>query len=140
VKARLAILFALAVAGCGDADTDARLDVARIYMGVSCPTPNSIRCDRVGLAVWSPSRFPRLEATIAGRPVTLTRKAVTRRLNYYEGFLTPAGLLDGGLRVRPDGGRYRWTGRHPRAATVVLVAPGRRRWVKRRVYLAAGWG
>jgi hypothetical protein len=139
VRAWLAIpAVALAAVGCGDGGTHERLAVARIYMGVSCPTPNSIRCDRVGLAVWSPERFARLEASVAGRPLTLERKARADGLNYYEGFLAPAGLLDGRLRVRPDGGRYHWTGRHPRAATVVLVAGDGR--AKRRVYLAAGWG
>jgi hypothetical protein len=129
--------LALAVVGCGAPGH--RLQVARIYMGVSCGKPNSIRCDRVGLAVWSPKRFPRIEARIDGRPLTLEWKSATPGLNYYEGFLSPAGLLNGRLRVRSDGGRYHWTGRHPRAATVILIA-GEGRRAKRRVYLAAGWG
>jgi hypothetical protein len=149
VRPWLAVALAVGLVGCNEDGTRHRLEVARIYMGVSCGKPNSIRCDRVGLAVWSPTRFPRIEVTIAGRPLTLTWKSATpgsswdmpryRRLNYYEGFLAPAGLLDGRLRVRPDGGRYHWTGLHPRQATVVLKA-GHLPRAKRRVYLAAGWG
>jgi hypothetical protein len=153
VRAWLAVPLALAVAGCGDAPESHRLELARIYMGVSCGKPNSIRCDRVGLAVWSPRRLPQIEASIAGRPLTLTWKSSTpgatwdmpryRRVNYYEGFLSPAGLLDGRLRVRPDGGRHHWSGLHPKAATIRLIgrpASGPARRAVRRVYLAAGWG
>jgi hypothetical protein len=143
VRARLAIpLTVLAFAGCGNGGGD-RFEVARIYMGVSCGKPNSIRCDRVGLAVWSRDGFAQVEASIAGRPLTLKRKPLREGLNYYEGFLSPAGLLDGRLRVRPDGGRYHWTGLHPRAATVVLTAGDGRggiQRVTRRVHLAPGWG
>jgi hypothetical protein len=158
VRLWLAIPVLLAVAACGaerkdDYRKDDRLSVARIYMGVACRQPNSIRCDRVGLAVWSPERFPQLEARIAGRPLTLKRRSATagevwdmphyRRVNYYEGFLAPAGLIDGRLRAHPDGGRYHWTGRRPRAATVVLMGgdgSGKPQRAKRRVFLAAGWG
>lgn len=122
-------------------------------MGVSCRLPNSIRCDGVGLAVWLPRRATRLEASIAGKPVTMRARGAAgdarfgrkrfRSVAYYEGFLQPAGLLDGPLRVRPDKGRHRWLGRHPVSATVHLTAhygsgqPARRTI---RVDLAAGWG
>ena len=66
-----------------------------------------------------------------------------RRTDHFEGFLEPAGLIDGPLRVRPDHGRFYWAGRHPVRAKVRLVVryPGARR--ARRtldVGLAAGWG
>ena len=122
-------------------------------MGVACPQPNSIRCDRVGLAVWLPKRAERLEASIAGRPLTLKWRARVRardfdisgyrRLDYYEAYLAPAGLIDGPLRVRPERGRYYWTGLHPVNATVRLVARYSKGGVVRRtlrVGLAAGWG
>ena len=153
VRIWAAVLLAFAMVGCNEEGAAHRLEVARIYMGVSCGKPNSIRCDRVGLAVWSPRRLPQIEASIAGRQLTLPWKSATpgatwdmpryRRLNYYEGFLSPAGLLDGRLHVRPDGGRYHWTGLHPKAATIRLIgrpASGPARRAVRRVYLAAGWG
>jgi hypothetical protein len=40
------------------------------YMGVACPTPNSIACDRVGLSVWL-ARPAIVTATIAGEPLRL---------------------------------------------------------------------
>lgn len=40
------------------------------YMGVSCHLPNSIACDRVGLAVWL-WRPATVSATIAGAPLKL---------------------------------------------------------------------
>lgn len=129
------------------------LAVAQASMGVSCPQPSSIRCDRVGLAVWLPRASTRVEASIAGRPVRMRRgrdwndarfgKRRYRRVAFYEGFLRPAGLLDGPLRVRPDGGRYHWTGRHPVTARVRLTAHYRRGGPARRtlrVPLWAGWG
>ncbi|MEA2364182.1 MAG: hypothetical protein QOD71_3327 [Thermoleophilaceae bacterium] len=122
-------------------------------MGVACPQPSSIRCDRVGLAVWLPKRAGRLEASIAGRALTLRWRAsvdaaaygITKygRVDYYEGFLQPAGLIDGPLRVRPERGRYHWTGRHPVSARVRLVAhyaEGRSAHRTLSVGLAAGWG
>ncbi len=134
-------MVALALAACNDTETDPprpRPTVSRVYMGVSCPRPNSIRCDRVGLAVWLPGRTERLAASIAGRPL-----AMHRRTDHFEGFLRPAGLIDGPLRVRPDRGRYYWTGRHPVSAKVRLIVRyrgGRRARRTLRVGLAAGWG
>jgi hypothetical protein len=66
-----------------------------------------------------------------------------QRLEYYEGYLVPAGLIDGPLRVRPDRGRYHWTGRHPVSTKVRLVAryrSGKSARTTLRVGLAAGWG
>src|SRR4051794_16823944 len=41
------------------------------YLGVSCRTPNSIACDRVGLAIWLRRPVTRLTATINGRTVAM---------------------------------------------------------------------
>jgi hypothetical protein len=92
------------------------------YLGVACHTPNSIACDRVGLAVWLRSPAARLTATIDGREFEL--RPPDTRDGYWEGFLQPAGLLARGraLHVTPDGGRYYWEGRHPVRAVVHLSA------------------
>jgi hypothetical protein len=134
----IALVVLGACAGSGTAPPHPRLDVRRVYMGVSCPEANSIRCDRVGLAVWLRGRVEQLEASIAGRPLALHRRG-----DHFEGFLRPAGLIDGPLRVHPDGGRYRWTGRVPVSGRVRLIARYRGGKAKRRtlsVPLAAGWG
>jgi hypothetical protein len=153
-RAAIAVLALLALASCSDSGTGPpRLAVGRVYMGVSCPRPNSIRCDRVGLAVWLPRRARHLDAWIAGRAVRMRWQSTVdavdygatkhRRLEYYEGFLSPAGLIDGPLHIRPDGGRYHWTGAHPRSAEVRLVGHYRGGRAARRtlsVGLPAGWG
>jgi hypothetical protein len=58
--------------------------------------------------------------------------------SHWEGFLRPAGLIDGPLKVRPDKGRYYWIGKHPVYARVTVSAGGRARTV--RVPVWAGWG
>jgi hypothetical protein len=94
----------------------------RPYLGVSCRPPNSIACDRVGLAVWARSRVIRLTATIDGRRFAL--RPPRTRSGYWEGFLQPAGLLTPGraLHVIPDRGRHYWQGGHPVRAVVHLSA------------------
>jgi hypothetical protein len=92
------------------------------YLGVRCPTANSIACDRVGLAVWLRASARRLTATIDGRRFTLRPPATPG--GYWEGTLQPAGLLTPGsaLHVTPDRGRYHWEGRHPVRGVVHLDA------------------
>lgn len=41
------------------------------YMGVACPTPNSIACDRIGLAIWLKEPARTVTATIAGHHLRL---------------------------------------------------------------------
>jgi protein MpaA len=109
----------------------------RPYMGVACRIPNSIACDRVGLAVYIPKRRSavRLEASIAGRPVKMAiPDAVPTKGIYFQGFLHPAGLRSGPLKVTPD---------RPVFATVRITAhyrDGTSRSTTRRVGLAPGWG
>lgn len=129
-------------------------------IGVACPAANSIACDRVGIQVAiSLADAPvRLVATVGGRSVELhkswqlvvgrnhrTSPCTTGRSCeiYYTGYLQPAGLLDGALKVQPDKGRYRWYGRHPVTRTLRLRASyhgGRVAETTRQVPLAAGWG
>jgi hypothetical protein len=100
-----------------------RLLLRRVpYLGVRCPTANSIACDRVGLAVWLRAPARRLTATIDGHRFRLRPPASPG--GYWEGTLQPAGLLTPGsaLHVTPDRGRYHWEGRHPVRAVVHLAA------------------
>jgi hypothetical protein len=77
-----------------------------------------------------------VRVTIGDRTVRLPRQG---RMPYYSGFLQPAGLIDGALRVIPDGGRMHWTGVHPRWVTVTIRAKGFAP-LQRRVELSPGWG
>jgi hypothetical protein len=114
------------------------------YMGVACPTPNSIACDRVGLAVWLREPVRSVTASIAGRQLRLhPGGSGGTGAAYLEGYLQPAGLLGGPMRITPDRGRFFWRGEHPLYAAVALTVEGEDR-VMRHVLLhqvlAAGWG
>jgi hypothetical protein len=116
-------------------------------MGVSCPVANSFACDRVGLAVWLRDPATAVRAEIAGRPFELddpewSEPAVNGLRRMFAGFLRPAGLIDGPLRITPDDGPDRWIGREPVSAPVKL-------WIQDgttitttslQVQLSPGWG
>ena len=115
------------------------------YMGVACPTPNSIACDRVGLAVWLEKRATRLTVSIAGREVRMRSPGqfVAGKGRGWEGYLHPAGLIDGPLKVEPDAGPNRWIGRRSVSAPVSVTAhysDGSSETSTVRVYLHPGWG
>ena len=118
------------------------------YMGVSCPVANSFDCDRVGLAVWLREPAVRVDAAIAGADLELddpdwSGPVADGERRMFAGFLQPAGLIDGPLKVTPEGGPGRWFGRDPVTATVEL-------WINRddgatdttsvEVALSPGWG
>jgi hypothetical protein len=117
-------------------------------MGVSCRIPNWFGCDRVGLAVWLRRPALAVSATVGGRPLRLDDRTWsgpphTGERKMFAGFLHPAGLRSGPLRVIPDGGSNRWYGRHPVTATVRLVVrrrSGRTDRTTVRVPLSTGWG
>jgi hypothetical protein len=127
------------------------------YMGVACDTPNSIACDRVGLAVWL--RRPAIvTATIAGAPLTLNDRTWSwaahdsrGALYVYSGFLQPAGLTTR-LHVIPEAKRSTWA---PNADTSTWLGtnnpdpfvrfridygPGDIVFTQKHVWLSAGWG
>jgi hypothetical protein len=118
------------------------------YMGVSCRIANSIECDRVGLAVWLRQPAKRVDASIAGRQLTLddpewSEPAEDGERRFFAGFLQPAGLIDGPLQVTPEAGTDRWFGREPVSATVELSVvgdDGRVSTTTVEVGLSPGWG
>jgi hypothetical protein len=129
-----------------DESPDLTLPLARApYMGVTCDgRPNWIGCDRVGLFVYLDRHVARLTATIEGRRVPMRRVRGGEGSGHdWEGFLRPAGLIDGPLKVRPDRGRYYWFGKTPVSGRVRLtVFDGDHESSTRTLHLplAAGYG
>lgn len=132
------------------------------YMGVNCPVPNSIACDRVGLAVWLRRPATSVTATIAGARLALNTgnqltDSLGRRSRAFDGYLQPAGIVSR-LRVRPvsrnvlaiqDGhtrviaGPKMWFGEGEPSARVQLTiryGSGQIVVTHLRVSLNAGWG
>lgn len=109
-------------------------------MGIACRQPNTIGCDRVGLAVWSRRPARAVHATIAGRRLSLDDREWSARSDRglrrgFAGFLQHAGPGGAGpLAVRPG---------HRVSATVRLTityANGTQQATKLRIGLAPGWG
>jgi hypothetical protein len=115
------------------------------YMGVSCPRPDTIRCDRVGLAVWLKRPARRVNATVAGRPFALDDPHWSalpggdgRKM--FAGFLQRAGVRER-LHVTPSRGEHYW-GIEPPFPVVTLRIDYGDRIVKTtlQVRLMSGWG
>lgn len=154
----LLALMSTAIAACGSAAGDAaapptastiaandgrRLMSRAPSVGVACPRANSIACNRVGVAVWLKRPAARVIVTIGGRSVRLHRGRPDGRESWYQGYMQPAGLLSGPLKVTPDRGRSYWQGGHPKDVRLRLVIRqpgGATRWASLVVPLRPGWG
>jgi hypothetical protein len=149
-------------AGCGGGSDDPerppaapqKLELKRnrhggLYLGVRCRQPNSVSCDRVGLAVWLAKPAECLVAKIEGRRLELVSPGefVPGKGTGWEGYLQPAGLLDPGgpLAVVREPGRPHdfWSGVEPVTATIRLTAmyvDGTSATKTIRAPLHPGWG
>ena len=159
----IALVCAAAVlcGGCGNteephepASASKRLELQRnrhggIYMGVRCLTPNSVGCDRVGLAVWLADPAKTVVAEIEGRRLELVSPGefVPGKGTGWEGTLQPAGLREPGgpLEVAPENGRSAdyWSGVKPVEAQIHLTATyedGTTATKTVRTSLHPGWG
>jgi hypothetical protein len=130
----------------GDGSSKLTVPLARDpYIGVSCVgRPNWIACDRVGLYVYLERQVAHLRASVEGREVPMhpARGGPDARHNW-EGFLHPAGLIDGPLKVKPERGRYYWFGKPPvfgRVSLTVRDDEGESATRTLRLPLAAGYG
>lgn len=119
------------------------------YLGLACPKANSIACDRVGLTVWLERAATGVSASVNGRPLRLEAGGTGGRppTTHWEGFLQPAGMLRGALKITPDrllgGDRYSWMGSHFKDAwvTIAIRRPdGSTDEASLPVPLAAGYG
>lgn len=125
--------------------------VQDVYLGLSCPTPNSVECDRVTIAVTVDRPAREMRVWIAGRPVEMDPPAENGR-SYWEGSLQPAGLVDGPLKQQVQEGDVRYIGSPAVGAEVriEIETPGRDSAegstdpsfaaTYRNVYLHAGYG
>jgi hypothetical protein len=143
----LAVLAtALALSGCGSSASPRLSLRLPPYLGVVCPGSNSIACDRVGLAVWLVKPAVRVTASVTGLPRIPSDFRPTPSLGprggYREGFLQPAGLKEGPLRVRPDAEGLTWFGRHPVETSLRITAHYRdgSETIVVRTQLRPGWG
>jgi hypothetical protein len=117
------------------------------YMGVRCPVPNSIACDRVGLALWLKRPAYSVTASINGRLLAMNRfgdhlVSAARPRTEFDGYLRPAGIVTT-MHVRAVPGTTTWLGDStPFAVVWVLISYGRGRDVTThlQVPLMAGWG
>jgi hypothetical protein len=116
-------------------------------MGVLCPVPNSIACDRVGLAIWLKRPAHSVRASIDGRSFAMNRfgdQLISNRQprTEFDGYLRPAGIVSS-MHVRPEPGTSTWLGDGTPFPTVwLLIDYGSGRFVAThlRVPLGAGWG
>jgi hypothetical protein len=117
------------------------------YMGVRCPVPNSIACDRIGLAIWLKRPAYSVRASIDGRPLAMDRFgdqliSAARPRTEFDGYLRPAGIVSN-MHVRAVPGTSTWLGDPtPFAAVWLLIDYGHSRYVTThlQVPLMAGWG
>jgi hypothetical protein len=99
--------------------------VTYAYLGVSCPTPNSIACDRVGLYVSTEQPPASVVATVAGHEFELDHQSEQGRNGgtaAYEGFLRAPGLLHRGPLDVQANADDRWLGTPPVEVSVELRA------------------
>lgn len=131
------------------------------YMGVHCPQPNAISCDRIGLAIWLRRPAISVDATVAGQPLKLDwlgeepRFASTKPRTEFAGYLKPAGLTTR-LHVKPTEGPSfdpvcdcrvgpTWVSSprdhpDPLVRLEIRYADRARVITQLRVYLGSGWG
>jgi hypothetical protein len=91
----------------------------RAYLGVSCRTPNSFACDRVGLSVSLRRPALSVTATIDGRRLKLDdprwsgRPDAAGRRKTFGAFLHPAGFFKGPLAIHTTDHTHYWAGNNP---------------------------
>ena len=139
MRTSLAGLLVTGLAACGSAHPAVRSPGGRILRDLK-----SQDNPYLGVA-WLNRQAKRVTATIAGRALELKpiREAASPEKTSFEGFLHPAGLRKGPLRVRPRPGTDLWFGDPPvqtRIQLTVAYPNGQSREWKDVVALHAGYG
>jgi hypothetical protein len=142
----VAILTAL-LAGCGGAQrtpgpsSEPPLPATALpFLGVACPRPNSIACDRVGVGVHLDRPVVAVVVQVAGRLVRLSPPPDPPD-DLWLGYLRHAGLGHGPLHVHARHGL--WSGSpavYPRVRVTVFFADGTVRSLRAEDFLHAGFG
>ena len=138
-------------AGAGAVEPSAAVFLQPPSMGVACGVPDSIACDRLGLAVWLPRRAT-VTATIAGAPpISLDDPHWSyfvryhgRAIHVYVGFLAPAGLTTR-FHISPEANTQTWDGASSNPPSPLVhfridYGLGDITFTQARVTLRPGWG
>jgi hypothetical protein len=121
----------------------------RTYMGVSCPVPNDISCDRVGVYAEVRDAARAVTAELAGRTLALDDPDWSASADHgvrvgFAGFLQPAGLGGPGpLSVAAHAPGGRWEGDPAVEVPVTFTITredGTRVQTTTPVPLSPGWG
>lgn len=112
------------------------------FLGVSCPVPNSIACDRVGIGVHLRRAATLVTVQVAGRVVTLSPPTDPPD-DLWLGYLFNAGLGHGLLRVDIPANSRLWFGSpevYPRVRVTAFFPNGRAATRSTTVLLHPGFG
>jgi hypothetical protein len=114
-------------------------EATRVDVGVACLTPNSVRCGRIGIAVFASGRLERIEAQIGRYRVALHETDG----GYYQGFVDARDLTHPPFSIHADPAG-RWYGYPPATVdlrlTGMAAGNGQPFDVTQHVLVAAGWG
>jgi hypothetical protein len=112
------------------------------FLGVSCPVPNSITCNRVGIGVHLNPAATLVVVALDGRLVTLSPPTDPPD-DLWLGYLDAAGLRHGPLDVHIPPSAELWSGTpevHPRVRVTVFFADGHAASLSATVLLHPGFG
>ncbi|MFZ1994964.1 MAG: hypothetical protein WAU75_12700 [Solirubrobacteraceae bacterium] len=112
------------------------------FLGVSCPVPKSIACDRVGIGVHLRRAATLVTVQVAGRLVTLS-PPLDPPDDLWLGYLFHAGLRRGPLKVGLPGAGHLGTGSpgvYPRVRVTAFFPDGRAATRSEIVQLHPGFG
>ncbi len=109
---------------------------SRVRVGIACPLANSIRCGRVGIAVWPEGAVDHLVAQIGSYVATLHRTG-----DFYAGYVDAGDLAAPPFAIRASAAGQ-WLGDPPASVDVRVSgsADGLPIDVTFRTEIAAGWG
>lgn len=113
------------------------------FLGVSCPVPNSITCDRVGIGVHMSRAATLVVVRVAGRLVTLSPPTDPPPDDLWLGYLFDAGLRHGPLDVHVPPSVRLWFGTpevHPHVRVTAFFPDGRAASLTTAVLLHPGFG